>query len=308
MTKKELAIIGAGVSGCSASLYAKRSGLDFFLFEEKTIGGQLFLIEEIENYPGIERIKGYEFAKRLEKMVQDLGIEVRKERVVKLEIKEKEILLRSNKESYLFKGVIVATGSSFKKLGIKGEEEFLGKGVSFCAVCDGYFFKEKVVCVVGGGNSACEEAIYLSQIAKKVFLIHRRDKLRAIDYLQKKIFKKDNIEILFNKTVKEIKGTQIVEEIILEDVEKKEISSLKTSAVFVAIGTKPNTEFLKGIVSLDEKGFIITDEEMRTSLEFIWACGDCRKRPLRQLITASSEGAISAFSAYKYLKGQYISS
>jgi len=308
MIEKELAIIGGGIAGCSVSLYTKRFGLDFFLFEEKIIGGQLFLIEKIENYPGIEEIKGYEFAKRLEKMIEDLGIEVKKEKVIKLEIKEKEILLYSDKERYLFKGLIVATGSSFKKLKVKGEEEFLGKGVSFCAVCDGFFFKDRTVCVVGGGNTACEEAFYLSQITNKVFLIHRRDKLRAVDYLQKKIFKKNNIEVLFNKTVKEIKGKQNVEEVILEDVETKELSSLKLSAVFVAIGTKPNTEFLKGIVSLDEKGFIFTNEEMQTSLEFIWACGDCRRRPLRQLITSASEGAISAISAYKHLKGQYISS
>jgi thioredoxin reductase (NADPH) len=305
-----LAIIGAGIAGSSCAIYAKRAGLEFSIFEPKAVGGQLLFIEKIENYIGVEKeIKGVDLVKRIIDAFNNLGIKVRNEKIIKIEIKDKDrvVNLFSEKASYTFKGVVIATGASFKKLNVTGEDKFLGRGVSYCAVCDGFFFKGKEVAVVGGGNSACEEAIYLSKIANKVFLIHRRDRLRAIDYLQKELFNKKNIQVIFNKVVKEIKGEDFVKEVILEDVVTKKATHLSLDGIFIAIGMTPNTEIFKNIVSLDKNGFIITDENMKTSCDFVWACGDCRRRPLRQLITAASEGAIAALSAYKYLKSNYIS-
>jgi thioredoxin reductase (NADPH) len=305
-----LAIIGAGIAGSSCAIYAKRAGLEFSIFEPKAVGGQLLFIEKIENYIGVEKeIKGADLVKRIIDAFNNLGIKVRNEKIIKIEIKDKDrvVNLFSEKASYTFKGVVIATGASFKKLNVTGEDKFLGRGVSYCAVCDGFFFKGKEVAVVGGGNSACEEAIYLSKIANKVFLIHRRDRLRAIDYLQKELFNKKNIQVIFNKVVKEIKGEDFVKEVILEDVVTKKATHLSLDGIFIAIGMTPNTEIFKNIVSLDKNGFIITDENMKTSCDFVWACGDCRRRPLRQLITAASEGAIAALSAYKYLKSNYIS-
>ena len=241
------------------------------------------------------------------KTLSDLEIDIRKERVLKLEIKKQGLVLATKESSYSAKSVIIATGASFKKLGIQGEEDFLGKGVSYCAVCDGFFFKGKEVAVVGGGNTAVEEALYLSEIAKKVTLIHRRDKLRALDCLQKELFAKKNIEVLFNSRINRIKGSGLVEGLVIEDTKRGKEKSLTAQGLFVAIGIKPNSETFKDIISLDEAGFIITNDELAASVSGIWAAGDCRKRLLKQLITAASEGAIAAMSVYKYLKGHYIS-
>lgn len=303
----DLAIIGAGIAGVSSAIYAKRAGLDFLLFETQNIGGQLMFMETIDNYVGLgQGVKGSVLAARLEKNLQDLGIEVKQEDILKVE-SAGEIVLTSSEARYKAKSLIIAAGSSFKKLGIEKEEEFTGRGVSYCAVCDGFFFKGKDVCVVGGGNSAVEEALYLSNIARKVYLIHRREQLRALDYLRQQAVKKENIEIVYNSVVHQIKGGKVLDQVILENVQSKELSSISVQGLFVAVGVFPNTSIFKDVVSLDESGFIVTDEYMRSSNFAIWACGDCRRRPLRQLITAASEGAIAAVSAYKFLKGQYIS-
>ncbi|MCM8819987.1 MAG: FAD-dependent oxidoreductase, partial [Candidatus Omnitrophica bacterium] len=220
---------------------------------------------------------------------------------------EKIVKIWTEKNFYTSKALIIATGASFKKLQIKGEDEFIGKGVSYCAVCDGFFFKNKTVAVVGGGNTAVGEALYLSGICSKVYLIHRREKLRALNYLQDALFKKENVEIIYNHIVTQINGKNFVEEIILEDNENKLKKNLNVDGVFIAIGITANTQIFKDIVDIDENGFILTDENLKTSLDFIWAIGDCRKRPLRQLITAAAEGSIAALEAYKYLKTPYIS-
>jgi len=305
---KELIIIGGGIAGVSAAVYAKRLGLDFDIFESKAVGGQLLFMENIDNYIGIGLgAKGRDLAETLQKTLADLEIQLTTREIIRAEIEGNILNLETAEGLVKTRAAIVATGANFRKLGIKGEEELSGKGVSYCAVCDGFFFRDKSIAVVGGGNTAVEEALYLSGIVQKVTLIHRGDKLRALDYLQKEIFKKDNIEVLFNHTVKEIKGSKFVEELTLEDVKTSHEKLLKLQGIFVAIGIKPNTEVFKSLVSCDESRFIITDEEMKTSCPFIWAAGDCRKRPLRQLITAASEGAIAAVSSYKYLRGHYIS-
>jgi thioredoxin reductase (NADPH) len=303
-----LAIIGAGIAGASAAIYAKRAGLDFTLFEPGPLGGQLLLMESVDNYTGVKLgTKGHELAKNLEDTLSKLDIEIAREEITKFEISGKEIKIHSEENVFSFKSAIIATGASFKKIGIEGEEGLTGKGVSYCAICDGFFFRNKIVAVVGGGNSAVEEALYLSNICSKVYLIHRRGELRAIDYLQKELFSKKNVEVIFNASIKELKGNDLLDAIIVRNVNTNEDKSIPLNGLFVAIGVKPNTEFLKNAITLDDLGFILTDQEMKTNHDFIFAVGDCRKRPLRQLITAAAEGSIAALSAYKYLKGGYVS-
>jgi len=304
----ELAIIGAGIAGVAASVYAKRSGLEFLLFEAKGVGGQLLLMEDIDNYIGLKTgIKGRELAENLIKTLKDLAINITNEEISRVELEEKKVILHTTECVYSTKGIIIATGANFAKLGFKGEKEFTGKGVSYCAVCDGFFFKGKDVVVVGGGNTAVEEALYLAEIANKVTLIHRRNELRAMEYLKRELLAKDNIEVVFDSVIKEVKGGDVLKEVVIENTKNEQSQVLTTAGLFVAIGIKPNTKVFSDVISQEEKGFIITDEEMQSSVGFIWACGDCRKRPLKQLITAASEGAIAALSAYKYLKGHYIS-
>lgn len=304
----ELAIIGAGIAGVAASVYAKRSGLEFLLFEARGVGGQLLFMEGIDNYIGLEAgIKGRDLAKNLTKTLEALEIAITKKEILKAEAESDRVILHTSDCIYFAKSVIVASGANFAKLGFKGEKEFTGKGVSYCAVCDGFFFRGKDVVVVGGGNTAAEEALYLAEIAKKVTLIHRRDELRAMEYLKKQLLAKDNIEVVFDSVIKEVKGGDVLREVVIENTKNEQSQVLTTAGLFVAIGIKPNTKVFRDIISQDEKGFIVADEEMKSSSCFIWACGDCRKRPLKQLITAASEGAIAALSAYKYLKGHYIS-
>ena len=304
----ELAIIGAGIAGVAASVYAKRAGLEFSIFEAKGVGGQLLLMEGIDNYIGLETgTKGRELAKNLIKSLKDLEIDIINQEILKVELEEKKVILYTPECIYSAKGLVIATGANFAKLGFKGEAKFLGKGISYCAVCDGFFFKGRDVVVVGGGNTAVEEALYLAEIADKVTLIHRRDELRAMEYLKKQLLAKDNIKVIFDSVVKEAKGSNLLKEVVIENVKDGRSQTLATAGLFVAIGIKPNTEIFKDIVSQENKGFIVTDGKMQSSVDFIWACGVCRQRPLKQLITAASEGAIAALSAYKYLKGHYIS-
>jgi len=304
----DLAIIGGGIAGVSASVYAKRAGLDFCLFEPKVIGGQLLLMETVDNYTGVSLgTKARDLAAQLAGTLKELQIEVIPEEVSKLEVSGKELKLHTPENLFTARAAVIATGASFKKLGFGREEELTGRGVSYCAICDGFFFKNKTVAVVGGGNTAVEEAIYLSNICSKVYLIHRRNELRAIEYLQKEILHKTNVEVIFDTVIEELNGTDFLTGVNLKNTVTGKTNTLPLSGLFVAIGVNPNTRAFKGTVSLDEVGFITTDEEMKTNYNFVWAAGDCRKRPLRQLVTASSEGAIAAVSAYKYLKGGYIS-
>ncbi|MCK5287763.1 MAG: thioredoxin-disulfide reductase, partial [Candidatus Omnitrophica bacterium] len=306
--KIELVIIGAGIGGVSAAIYAKRSGLDFIIFEPNAVGGQLLLMENIDNYVGLPLgTKGTDLAETLTNTLKDLDINIIKEEVIDFSIENNIVQLKTNNNLYIAKSIIIATGASFKKLNVKGEDVFSGKGVSYCAVCDGFFFRGKKVAVVGGGNTAVEEALYLSEIADKVILIHRRDELRALDYLKNELFEKSNIEVMFNSNISEIKGNDLLEELIVQNSLTGEAQSVQLQGLFIAVGIEPNTKIVKDIVNKDEGGFIITDEQMRTNIKTIWACGDCRKRPLKQLITAASEGATATIGVYKYLKGHYIS-
>lgn len=305
----ELAIIGAGIAGVSAAVYAKRAGLDVVVFEPKVIGGQLLLMETVDNYTGVALgTKGRELAALLTNTLSQFNIEIIREEVIKFEPAKDQIKLHTADSLFSAKTSILATGASFKTLGLSKEKEFTGKGISYCAVCDGFFFKNKTVAVVGGGNTAVEEALYLSNICSKVYVIHRRNQLRAVEYLQKELHGKKNVTVVFDSIVDEIKGEDFLSELVLKNVNTGNKTKLSLSGLFVAVGVKANTEIFKNIISLNEAGFILTDEEMKTSCVATWAAGDCRKRPLRQLVTASAEGAMAAVSVYKYLKGGYISS
>jgi len=303
----DLAIIGAGIAGVSCAVYAKRAGLNFIMFEKNAVGGQILFINRIDNYIGLESIDGISFVEKLSNTLKNLNIEPISQEVIGINKERDCIKIFTKENTYISKTLVIATGASFKRLMLEGEEKFIGKGISYCAVCDGYFFKNKIVAVVGGGNTAVEEALYLSSISKKVILIHRKDTLKAMDYLKDMLFKKNNIEIKYNTVVKKLIGKDFLENIVLENLKEKKEYNLKINGLFIAIGMSPNTFIFKDIVNLDEYGFIITDEYMKTSCDFIWAVGDCRKRQLRQLITSASEGAISAISVYKYLRGDYIS-
>lgn len=304
----DLIIIGAGIAGVNAAVYAKRSGLDFKIFESGAVGGQLFYMERIDNYLGIRLgTKGRELAKNLAESLSGLDIPVEDDKVTNIEWQKNLFEVIARKNQYKSKAIIVATGSSFKKLGLKSEARFAGKGVSYCAVCDGFFFKGKDVAVVGGGNTAVEEALYLSNFAKSVTLIHRRDKLRALEYLQKNLAKKENVNIVYNHTVKEVVGGHQVKSLILEETKNGQPKNLVLDGLFVAIGASPNTDICNGLISMDKNGFILTDDKLKTSHDSIWSCGDCRKRPLRQLITAASEGAIASIEVYKSIRQNYLS-
>lgn len=304
----DLIIIGAGIAGVNAAVYAKRSGLDFKIFESGAIGGQLFYMEKIDNYLGIKLgTEGRDLAKNLAESLAGLEIPVEDEKVKNIKEQNKLFQVATSKNQYKSKALIIATGSSFKKLGLQSEARFAGKGVSYCAVCDGFFFKGKNVAVVGGGNTAVEEALYLSNLAKTVTVIHRRDKLRALEYLQKNLFEKENINVIYNHKIKEVVGGHQLKSLILEETNKGERKELVLDGLFVAIGAAPNTDIFNNLITMDKNGFILTDDKMKTSHDFIWACGDCRRRPLRQLITAASEGAIASIEVYKSIRQNYLS-
>jgi len=299
MEKKfyDVVIIGGGPAGLTAYLYAKRALLDTLLIEKNLLGGQVLLTDFIENYPGFpEGISGFELIQRMQAQVEKYGLELLSQQAKGIKIKNeiKEIIL-DNDETITTKAVILALGARMKKLNIPGEKEFTGKGVSYCATCDAPFFKNQVVAVVGGGNTALQEALYLTKFVKKVFLIHRRDAFRAVPILQKRVMENPKIEILWNTVVKEIKGKENVEEIIVYNVKTEELKTLKLSGIFIFIGHEPETEWLKGVIELDEKGFIVVDQAMRTNVEGIFAC-------VRQIINACGEGAVAALSAQEYLE------
>ena len=309
MENKRVAVVGAGIAGVSAAIYLKRAGLDFDIFEARAIGGQLLFVGQVDNYAGIPfGVKGRDMAAGLAKTLEELEIKTISDEIEAVSLADDQISLKTGGKSFHYDGLILAAGASFKTLDVKGEAEFSGRGVSYCAICDGFFFKAKDVAVVGGGNSAVEEALYLSNIVRKVYLIHRRDTFRALDYLQQEVRRKPNIEIVFDSVVEDIVGDNTLRKIVVKNLKTSSLCTIDLSAVFVAVGVTPSTGILRDLVKMDEGGFILTDEAMKTSSDIIWACGDCRKRPLRQLITAASEGAVAAISAYRRLRGGYISS
>jgi len=300
---KQIYIIGAGPAGLTAGIYALRSKLEAIIIEKISPGGNMLLTEKIENYPGFpEGINGFELAERMKKQFLNFGGKILQKEVVSIELKEnKKIISFSNRETIETDVVIIATGSSRKKLGVKGEDIFVGKGVSYCAVCDGSFFKNKTIAVIGGGDSALKEAIYLTRFVEKCYLIHRRDQFRSSKYFQQQIKNNEKIFPVLPFIVEEIRGKEKVESILLKNTKTEEKIELKVDGVFISVGQKPNVEFLKGKLQTNFSGYLIVNEKMETSEKGIFACGDVIEKQLYQVITACAEGAIAAFFAEKYI-------
>lgn len=299
----EVVIVGAGPAGITAYLYAKRSLLETLLIDKGFIGGQVLFIDFVENYPGFpEGISGYELVERMKAQIEKLGLNFLQEEVVKLEIQDNyKLLYLRGGEILKSKSIILALGASPKKLEIPGERELTGKGVAYCATCDGPLFRDEVVAVIGGGNRALQEALFLTKFAKKIYLIHRRDSFRATPILQKRVQENEKITLVLNTIVKEIIGSSQVEKIRIKHKISGEESFLEVSGVFIFIGYQPETDWLRGTLELDSQGFIVVDKNLKTSLEGVFACGDCISKEFRQIVSACGEGAIAALMAEKYL-------
>lgn len=299
----DLIIVGGGPAGLTAALYAKRAGLNILLVEKMILGGMASTTYFIENYPGFpEGISGMELSQRFQDQAKKLGINVSWGNAINVINKKNRREVTVDGKSISAKALIIATGTEAAKIGVPGEDEFRGRGVSYCATCDGAFYKDKNIMVVGGGNSAIEEALFLTRYGKKVSVVHRRDKLRAEKILGDRAIADPKIYFFWNSVVEEIKGRQKAEEVILSDLQSKKKIKIPIDGIFVYIGSNPNSDIVKDIVKLDAKGFIKVDENMKTSAEGVYAAGDIIVKPLRQIITAASDGATAAESARKYIE------
>ena len=304
----DVVIIGSGPAGLSAGLYAGRALLSTLIIEKEKAGGQIMQTAEIENYPGgMEGESGPTLIQRMSAQADMFGAERVKDTVVEVELSGEEKIIKCQKETYRAKTVIVATGATPAKLGCPGEEEYTGRGVSYCATCDAPFYGGLEVFVAGGGDAAVEEAIYLTKFARKVTIIHRRDQLRAAKSIQEKAFKNEKIDFLWNSAIEEIKGEGLINEIVVKNLKTGELTSMKPDpndglfGLFVFIGYKPQTELF--VDQLDnERGYLITDDNMHTNIPGVFAAGDIRKKTLRQVVTAAADGAIAAVEAGKYIE------
>lgn len=303
MEKKifDVVILGGGPAGFSAAIYAARGAVSTAIVDVNMLGGQPSNYLELENYPGFQLVGGYDLMEKFEEHADKFGVKkFPMQEIEKVDLAQKKIYTKEYEFSA--KSIIIATGAQPQKLGVLGEKEFVGRGVSYCAVCDGAFYKDKAVAVVGGGNSAIEEAIYLTKFAKKVYVIHRRDKLRADKIIQERAFKNQKIEFIWNSIVFEIQGENTVKSILLKDTQTDKTSKLDVDGIFPYIGISPNTELFSGQLNQDKYGFIITDTTMATSVDGVYAIGDVRNTPLRQVVTAASDGAIGATYALRYIE------
>jgi len=295
----DLIIIGAGPAGLTAALYAARSRLKTLVLEKMAVGGRILMSESIENFPGFKEISTQELIRRMEEQVKSLEVEIKAEEVLDLDLEEKKVTTDS--AVYIAKSIILACGARPRKLNIPGEERLTGRGVSYCATCDAPLFKDYTVAVVGGGNTVAEEALYLSRFAKSVYVIHRRDDLRAAAILQERLQENKKINFILSSVVSEICGEQKVSALKIRNVQSQQESLINCQGVFIYIGYIPETAFLKNKLQLDPDGFIITAPDLATSAPGVFACGDCCKKTLYQVITACADGAIAADSAYKYI-------
>ena len=296
-------ILGGGPAGLSAAIYAARGACSAAIIDTSMLGGQPTNYLELENYPGFGIIDGFDLMEKFEQHVDKFNVaKFTMQEIENVDLTSKNKTITTKEGVFNAKSVIISTGAQAKKLGISGEKEFTGRGVSYCAVCDGAFYKEKTVAVVGGGNAAVEEAMYLTKFANKVYIVHRRDTLRADKIVQERALKNEKIEFIFDAVPKEILGDKVVNTLVLENVKTNKISNLQVDGVFPYIGFSPNVENFQGQLQQDAVGFIITDETMETSVEGVFAVGDVRKTPLRQVITAASDGAVGAVYAVKYLE------
>ena len=295
----DVIILGAGTAGLSAAIYAKRAKLSVTVIENNFYGGQIINSPEVENYPGFKKISGFDFAQNLHDHAESFGTELIYENIIKTELSGKIKKITTENGDYEAKTVIIATGASHRKLGIATEDIYIGSGVSYCATCDGAFYQGKKVAVVGGGNTAIEDALYLSNMAQEVYLIHRRQGLRAEPVMVDILKSKPNVKFILDATVSEIFGDGKVEGVKLNTPEGEKTLSL--DGIFVAVGMKPESGLFGGEVSLDEAGYVVAGEDCRTNLSGVFVAGDIRTKPLRQLVTAAADGAVAATEAAHFL-------
>jgi len=312
MKTSKVLIIGSGPAGYAAAIYSSRAGLSPLMISGIEPGGQLMITTEVENYPGYENpIQGPWLMEQMKKQSEAFGTKIINDYVTDVDFSQFPFVIRTEKEKYLSYSVIIATGAKAKWLGIPGEDKFMGFGVSACATCDGFFFKNKDVVVVGGGNTAVEEALFLSNICKKVTLIHRRDKLRAEKILQNRLFEKKNVEIIWNSQLKEILGNKenkLIEKIVIKNTSDNNENQMVLDGLFVAIGHKPATEIFLKKLEIDEDGYILTKaDSTKTSIDGVFAAGDVTDKIYRQAVTAAGMGCMGALEAEKFLSNKKIS-
>ena len=299
----DLIIVGAGTAGLSAAIYGVRAGKSVLVLEGAAYGGQIINTPEIENYPGIKKISGFEFATNLYNQAKELGAEIRFEKVLSVQEKNGHKIVVTKDKEYEAKAVILATGAKNRNLGIEKEQELVGKGVSYCATCDGMFYRGKVVAVNGGGNTAVEDATFLSEYVEKVYVIHRRDSFRADKAEVDRLVAKKNVELVLNSTIKALESDASgLTGILVVDKDGKE-RQIPVDGLFVAIGQAPDNEAFRNEVDLDSKGYISAGEDCSTKTEGIFTAGDCRTKAVRQLATAASDGAVAALAAVNYING-----
>ena len=304
-TYHDLVILGGGPAGLTAGLYAARSRLDVVLLEGKACGGQLMTYESVENYPGFpEGIEAPELVQRMVDQATKFGLKILKDKALSVEVHpdklEKTVVLKNG--AIRCKSIIVATGAHARKIAVEGEQRLTGKGVSYCATCDGAFFEDCIISVVGGGDQAVEEAIYLTRFGRQVNLIHRRNELRATKVIQERAFNTPKMQFIWDTVVTGIHGEEVVESVTLKNVKTGEVSQMATDSVFVFVGTLPSSEFLNNAVTLDKDGFVIVNKEMETNVPGIYAAGDVISKRLRQISSSVGEGAVAAFNAEKFLE------
>ena len=299
----DIIIVGAGPAGLTSAIYARRANKHVLVLEAKSYGGQIINTLDIENYPANNHISGFDLATNMYEQAKELGTEIKFEKVVEIKNKVgyKEVITTSNK--YKCKALILATGSENRKLGLSNEDDLIGKGVSYCANCDGAFYKDKIVAVVGGGNTALDDALYLTDICKKVYLIHRRDTFKGEESTLNKLKEKNNITFIYNSNITKLNASDVLESIEVTDNEGNK-KLLEVSALFIAVGQIPENQNFAKLIKLDEKGYIIAKENCHTNKKGIFVAGDARTKDLRQLVTATSDGAVSATEAIKYINSK----
>lgn len=298
----DLIILGAGPAGISAAIYASRAKLNTLWLEKKFVpGGQIVNTYEVDNYPGMPGMNGMELGEAMAAHAEKFGISPYRENVVSIESEGEIKVIRTKKNEYRARAVILACGAEHRKLGIPGEEEFSGMGVSYCATCDGAFFKERTAVVIGGGNTAAEDAAFLARICRKVFVVHRREKMRADQILQERLLSYENVEMVWDSVPLAIEGTDQVNALRIRNVKTEEERVLPTDGVFIAVGIVPNTALFRNFVQLDENGYIVAGEEGLTNIPGVFAAGDIRTKSLRQVVTAVSDGANAVASVQRYL-------
>jgi len=299
----DIIIIGGGPAGLTAGLYASRARLRTLMLENGLFGGQMTTTELIENYPGFPQgISGDELSRLMEEQAKRFGLETAGEEVIEVSLEGDLKSVKAVGRNYLCRALIICTGTEYRKLGVPGEEEFKGKGVSYCATCDGAFFQDSKIIVVGGGDSALTEALFLTKFVKELTIVHRRDALRATKIYQERAEANPKIKFLWNSVVQAIKGDSVVRSVSVRNVKTGETKEIEADGAFLFVGLVPRTQFLKGLIQLDENGYIVTNENCETSMKGIFAAGDCRRKILRQVSTSVGDGATAAFAAEKYLE------